>query len=45
MPGAVRMAAIFHNVIIDEILNFIRNSVEKRYFGMSVKIKNGQNWT
>ena len=45
MPGAVRMAAIFHNVIIDGILNFVRNSVEKRYFAMSVKIKNGQNWT
>ena len=45
MPGAARMAVIFHNVIIDGMLNFVRNSVEKRYFAMRVKIKNGQNWT
>ena len=45
MPDAARMAAIFHNVIIDEMLNFVQSSVEKRYFAMSVKIKNGQNWT
>jgi len=30
MPDVVRTAVIFHNVIIGGMLNFVRNSVEKR---------------
>ena len=44
MPGVVKMEVIFHNVIIDGMLNFVRNSVGKSCFAMCVTIKNGQNW-
>ena len=43
MPDAAKMVAIFHNAITVEMISYARNNARKKYFVMSVKIKNGQN--
>lgn len=44
MPDEVRTVVIFPNVIIVGTIGFVRSSVKRKYFVMSVKIPNGQDW-
>ena len=44
MQSEVRTVVIFHNVITDGMLDFVRNNGAKRLSVTNMKIPNGQGW-